>query len=290
VKFTLIEAALILSLIGLEYISYLVIPDQNDDGYQLRDTFGSFSLGAGNLATNVLWRGVTFEMFLIAYRITPLRIGESGWAWVALFVLNDLNSYWEHRANHTVQILWASHLNHHSSQRFNLSTALRQTWTGELAAPLNLPLILVGFSPTMVFTMFIISNLYQFPIHTKRIGKLWKPVELIMNTPSHHRVHHGSNPEYIDKNFGGIFIIWDRLFGTFAPEVAPVVYGIGRNVDTYNTLNLAFHEYVSMVKDLREARSLRVRLGLVFRSPGWVATARKAMPESEVAGSLAGVV
>jgi sterol desaturase/sphingolipid hydroxylase (fatty acid hydroxylase superfamily) len=268
-KVTLIEGTLFSVLILLEAISYVVLPDEGSPGYSLRDSFGSLSLGGGSFLIGFALQALLFEMFVLGYDVSPFRIGESAWALIVLLVLNDFRFYWVHRANHKVRILWASHVNHHSSQRFNFTTALRQSWTVDITDPLALPLAFLGFSPTMLLTVFIISNLYQFPIHTRRIPRLWGPIEFALNTPTHHRVHHASNPQYIDKNFGGIFILWDRIFGTFAAEVEPVVYGVGRDVDTYNVLKLAFHEYGSIAADLRRFRSLRCRLGILFLSPAW---------------------
>jgi sterol desaturase/sphingolipid hydroxylase (fatty acid hydroxylase superfamily) len=165
--------------------------------------------------------------------------------------------------------MWAAHVNHHSSEHFNLSTALRQSWT----TPLTLPffyfwLPLAGFRPDMIVIQISISLLYQYWIHTELIGKLG-PFEWVMNTPSHHRVHHGSNVEYLDRNHAGIFIIWDRLFGTFEPEKAPVVYGLTTNIETFRPLRIAFHEWAALLRDVRGAASFREAVQYLFRPPGW---------------------
>jgi sterol desaturase/sphingolipid hydroxylase (fatty acid hydroxylase superfamily) len=270
-KVTFAEDSLFAFLVLVEAISYVLLPDPGSPVYNFRDSMGNLSLGAGNSLIGFALKGLLFEMYVIGYQISPFRIKANAVAWIVLILLNDLHFYWVHRANHKVRILWASHVNHHSSQRFNLTTAVRQSWTVDLTDPLSLPLVLLGFSPAMLFTVFIIANLYMFPIHTRRISKLWGPIEFLMNTPSHHRVHHATNPQYIDKNFAGMFIFWDRMFGTFAAEVEPVVYVNGFNIDTYNVFVLAFHEYASIVRDLRAFRSLRCWLGILFLSPGWSA-------------------
>jgi sterol desaturase/sphingolipid hydroxylase (fatty acid hydroxylase superfamily) len=161
---------------------------------------------------------------------------------------------------------------HHSSQRYNLSTALRQTWTGEYTVLFFLPVALLGVPVEIVLACWSINLLYQFWIHTEAIDKLWRPVELVFNTPSHHRVHHGSQSQYLDRNYAGVLIIWDRLFGTFEPEGEPVVYGLTKNITTYNPLRVATHEYVALWRDLRTASSWRHRAGHLLHGPGWAPT------------------
>ena len=156
----------------------------------------------------------------------------------------DLLYYFYHRIAHRVRLIWATHQAHHSSQYFNFATALRQKWniSGDVFLRALLPLI--GVPPWMVFASFSINLVYQFWIHTERIGKLWRPIEFVFNTPSHHRVHHGMDQQYLDKNYGGIFILWDRLFGSFQAETVRPNYGLTKQVDTYNIWTLQTHEYV----------------------------------------------
>jgi len=166
-------------------------------------------------------------------------------------------------------VLWGCHVNHHSSRYFNLSTALRQPLLTPLTAPVFwAPLPLIGFPPWMVLTAQAWSLLYQFWIHTEAIDRLG-PLEWFMNTPSHHRVHHGKNVAYLDKNHAGIFILWDRLFGTFAPEAEPVIYGLTTDIQTFHPLRIAFHELAAIGRDLRHARTLWAMLGHAFAPPGW---------------------
>ena len=255
-------------LIIVELVSYRFLPDEDEQGYTVRDTAASLSMGLGYVALNIGWS----VLFLAAYEgvshLTPLHIGTSWPAAIGVFVGWDFLYYWEHRADHRVRILWASHINHHSSQKFNLSTALRQPWTGIGNLPFGLPLVLLGFSPAAIFTAQSANLLYQFWIHTERIDKMWKPIELVMNTPSHHRVHHGSNRRYLDRNYAGVFIVWDRLFGTFEPETERVVFGLTTNIDTYNPLRVAFHEYAAIGRDLRTVSTLRDRYTVLFGTPG----------------------
>jgi hypothetical protein len=162
---------------------------------------------------------------------------------------------------------------HHSSRRYNLSTALRQTWTGKLTLGFVfwLPLPLLGFPPEMVLTFTATSLLYQFWIHTEAIDRLPRALELVLNTPSHHRVHHAVNPRYLDANYGGVLIVWDRLLGSFVAERRDERprYGIVKDIGTYNPLRIAFHEWLAIARDLRTARSPREAAGYLFGPPGW---------------------
>jgi sterol desaturase/sphingolipid hydroxylase (fatty acid hydroxylase superfamily) len=255
-------------LILLELFSYRFIPDEDEQGYTARDTAASISMGLGYVVFNLGWSLLYVGAYEGVAHLTPLHIGNSWAAAIGVFVGWDFLYYWEHRASHRVRILWAAHINHHSSQLFNLSTALRQPWTGIGTLPFGLPLVLIGFDPAAVFTAQSANLLYQFWIHTERIDKMWEPFEAVMNTPSHHRVHHGSNRRYLDRNFAGVFIVWDRLFKTFTPETERVIYGLTANIDTYNPLRVAFHEYANIGRDLRAVSSLKDRYTVLFRSPG----------------------
>jgi sterol desaturase/sphingolipid hydroxylase (fatty acid hydroxylase superfamily) len=172
-----------------------------------------------------------------------------------------------------VRWFWASHVIHHSSQHYNLSTALRQTWTGffSLSFLFRCPLFLLGFHPGLVFFCGGLNLIYQFFIHTEAVGRLPRWVEAVMNTPSHHRVHHGTNPAYLDRNYAGVFIIWDRLFGSFVAEDAaePARYGIVRNLASFNPLWVATHEWVGIARDLLAARSVQAAWMALAGPPGW---------------------
>jgi len=237
-------------------------------GYTVRDSAASLSMGLGYSAIALLWKGVAFAFYSVLYELTPLRMGTGALAWVAIFLADDLCYYWFHRIHHECRFFWASHVVHHSSERYNLSTALRQTWTPMTSLLFWAPLALLGFHPVMIVLQQAISLLYQFWIHTEAIRRLG-PLEWVLNTPSHHRVHHGSNPRYLDRNYAGILIIWDRLFGTFQAEDERPVYGLTHNLRTYNPVRIAFHEFAAIVRDVRRPAPWRIRLGRVFRGPGW---------------------
>jgi sterol desaturase/sphingolipid hydroxylase (fatty acid hydroxylase superfamily) len=238
-------------------------------GYEARDTAASLAMGAGNLAVAAGAGLFLAPLYWLAWEHRLLDPGTGAAVFVALFFVEDFVYYWYHRLSHEVRFLWAAHENHHSSRRYNLSTALRQSWTMPFTAPLfYLWLPLLGFHPAMIATQVAVSLLYQFWLHTELVGRLG-PLEWILNTPSHHRVHHGSNVEYLDRNHGGILIVWDRLFGTFEPERAPVVYGLTKNIDTFSPLRIAFHEWARMLREVARAASAREALGRVLAPPGW---------------------
>lgn len=239
-------------------------------GYAARDTRASLLMGVGNVVINLGMKGVHFALLAAVAVWSPWRVEPSSWwAWLAVLVLADFAYYWFHRLSHEVRFLWAAHVNHHSSEYYNLSTALRQSWTTPFTVLLFWwPLALLGFPPAMILTAIAINTLYQFWIHTELIGRLG-PLERVFNTASHHRVHHGANPEYLDRNHAGMLIIWDHLFGTFEPERAPVRYGLTRNLDSFNPVHIAFHEWAALWRDVRGARTWRERLGYVVGPPGW---------------------
>ncbi len=240
--------------------------------YEGRDTLVSLSLGLGSTLAGLLTAGVVFAATLWVYQHRLFTIPMSAWwAWAAIFVLEDLTYYWFHRLSHERRFWWASHVNHHSSQHYNLSTALRQTWTGGLNGSwlLWLPLAFLGFPPPMIAIEKSISLVYQFWIHTEAVRRLPGPLEAVFNTPSHHRVHHARNPRYLDSNYAGILIVWDRMFGTFVAEDEPPRYGIVKNLGDFNIVRAAFHEWASIGQDLWRARSPREAAGYLFGPPGW---------------------
>ncbi|MFJ5063296.1 sterol desaturase family protein [Streptomyces nigra] len=262
-------------LVAVEALSYRFLPEDDERGYEVRDTATSMSMGAGSQVIALPWKAVVIVAYAALYSVAPWQLSPgSVWTWVLLFFAEDLAYYAFHRAHHRVRLLWASHVVHHSSVRFNLSTALRQSWTPMSGLPFWMPLALLGIPPWMILLQQSISLIYQFFLHTERVDRLWRPIEFVFNTPSHHRVHHGSNNVYLDRNYGGILIIWDRLFGTFQPESERVVYGLTKNIDTYNPLRVAFHEYTATWHDIRTATRWRDRAGYAFGPPGWAPRAR----------------
>ncbi|HEV7350133.1 sterol desaturase family protein [Telluribacter sp.] len=253
-------------------VFYLRHLQRHQDHYQTKDTVSSLSMGIGNVITGFVSKAVVFGVIVLFYQFRFFEPDRTQWwYWVALFFADDFSYYWFHRTSHGVRYFWASHVVHHSSQYYNLGTALRQTWTGNLSGSFifYLWMPLLGFNPVDILLMMSISLLYQFWIHTETIQKLPRPIEFIFNTPSHHRVHHGSDVEYLDKNHAGILIIWDRLFGTFQEEGKRPRYGLTKNLDTHNPFRIALHEWLDMGKDVGRAPSFKAALGYIFGPPGW---------------------
>ena len=240
--------------------------------YEARDTLTSLAFGVGSTVAGLLFGGLIVAASLWVWQFRLITLPWTWWAWIAAFVLDDLAYYWFHRSAHRVRWFWASHVNHHSSQHYNLSTALRQTWTGFFAVSFifRLPLVLIGFHPAMLAFVAGLNLIYQFWIHTEAIRRFPRWFEAVMNTPSHHRVHHATNPRYLDANYAGVFIVWDRLFGTFVAEVddEPIRYGIVRQLGTFNLLYSVFHEWIGIARDLRSA-PWRHKLSYLWREPGW---------------------
>ena len=228
-----------------------------------------------------VWRAfsgvaVSYGILTFFYRYAPFKLDNKWIAWPFALIGADFIYYWKHRYEHEIRVLWAYHSIHHSSEEFNLSTAMRLPIFGTLSTALfHVPLVLAGVSPVMVIVVRQLVLMYQYWVHSDSIGNLgW--FERWFNTPSAHRVHHGSNARYIDKNYGGILILWDKVFGTFEPECAeePVVYGLTKNIGTQNPLMINFVEPLAIVRDVAGAYSLRDAAGFVFGPPGWKPKAR----------------
>jgi len=212
------------------------------------------------------------------YRVATVPM-DAWWAWPLLFILEEFAYYWYHRCAHRVRFMWSTHSVHHSPQELTLASAYRLAWTPVLSATwiFFLPLVLIGFHPAAVFGLLAASLLYQFWLHSTLIPKLG-PLEWVLNTPSAHRVHHASNPEYLDMNFGGILIVFDRLFGTYKEEDAavPLKYGLVHPITTNNPLKIVYGDFIALARELWSARSWSDRWGMIFKPPGWTPAASKA--------------
>lgn len=270
-----IPAFVLLTIV--EIISFRIHPDDDEVGYEPKDTATSLSMGLGSVFFDLLWKIPIVAILAGIYALTPARIPLAWWTFPLILLAQDFFYYWSHRGHHVIRVLWACHVVHHSSQKFNLSTALRQPWTSLTSWIFYVPMVLAGVSPAVIAFCSSVNLVYQFWIHTERVDRLPRPFEFMLNTPSHHRVHHASQGGYLDRNFGGILIVWDRLFGSFAPEVERPKYGLTKNIETYNPLRVATHEYVSITRDVMGAANWRDRLGYLFRGPGW----RPAQPAPE---------
>lgn len=241
------------------------------EDYPHKDAITSITMGLGNVFIGLLAKGISFGVFMFFYQYRVFTIPFALWTWVLLLFFEDFIYYWNHRIAHECRLFWASHVVHHSSQNYNLSTALRQTWTGSFYTFIFwIPLVLIGFHPVMIIMQMSISLLYQYWIHTELINKLPRWFEYIFNTPSHHRVHHATNAQYLDRNHAGIFIIWDRIFGTFQEEKEKPKYGLVKNINTYNPIKVAFYEWYAMFTDSFLANtSVTNKLKYLIKPPGW---------------------
>jgi sterol desaturase/sphingolipid hydroxylase (fatty acid hydroxylase superfamily) len=257
-----------LALILLEI--WLGYREQRNVHKDVKDSAASIGMGIGSLVIGVGVKTLAFGIFMFLYQFRIFDLGPGMWyAWVLLFFADDFSFYWHHRLSHQVRILWAAHVNHHSSTNYNLAVALRQSWTEILYKyTFWMWLPLVGFHPVMILTMMSISLIYQFWVHTETIGKLGF-LEWFMNTPSHHRVHHASNTRYLDRNHAGILIIWDKMFGTFERETEKPRYGLTSNIHTYNLFDIAFHEFRNIWNDVKRAPTLGDKLRYLVMPPGW---------------------
>lgn len=266
--------------------------------YEKKDTITSLSMGIGKMVTGFAANILVLIGLGFAYWVSPFQIVmDSWWKWAIAVVFFDFLFYWMHRTHHEVRIGWAGHVTHHSSQHYNYSTALRQSWTEQVTGiPFWMVMAFCGFNPQTVLITYAFSLIYQFLMHTELVGKLG-PLEWFMNTPSHHRVHHGTNFDYLDRNYAGTFIIWDRLFGTFQVEKddEPVKYGLITNIETYNPIKVAFHEWADMLRDAWKSRSVVTAFQILFKPPGWkpgddsytVRAQRAALARGEVPSLLA---
>jgi sterol desaturase/sphingolipid hydroxylase (fatty acid hydroxylase superfamily) len=246
---------------------------QHRDFIEAKDSLTSIGLGLGNLAVGTITKGLAFVTYFYVYTHWRIADFQFNWwpVWVFAFLGEDFTYYWVHRISHEIRFYWASHMVHHSSPKYNLAAALRQTWTGNLTGGFLfwawLPL--VGVHPFIVFFFQQTSLLYQYWIHTEFIQKMPHWFEQIFNTPSHHRVHHGTDLDYLDTNYAGVLIIWDRIFGSFKAEEARPHYGLTKQIESYNPAKIAFYEWVQIGKDLMRAKSIKQVAGYLFGPPGW---------------------
>lgn len=252
-------------------------------GYHRPDSRTSLLMGLGSIVFLTLLKLAGFFGYLWLYdNVAPFHLDTGAWwYWPAVILGLDLFYYWQHRFVHRVNVGWAAHQAHHSSEYMNFTTALRQKWNPWFELVFWIPLPLLGFAPWTLYVAFGFNLIYQFFVHTETIERLPRPIELVFNTPSHHRVHHGSDPEYLDTNYGGILIVWDRLFGSFTPEKQRPTYGLTKPVDTYNLIRLEYGDYAKIVRNVRRAASWRDRLGYLFGPPGWEPTREPRLVEQQ---------
>ncbi len=256
-----IAAPILISLVAIEWIySYR----KKMKSYETKDFFASLSVGLGNLALNGLQKVGLYAFILFFYNLVPWGIPHTWWSYILCFFVLDFFRYWAHRIAHEQRFLWTTHVVHHSSTKYNLSVSFRLSWIQNIKIIFFLPVIMMGFHPVVFFIIHQVEVLYQFWIHTEYIKKLPKPIEYFFTTPSHHRVHHGINKQYIDKNYGSTLIIWDRIFGTFEPEVEKPNYGITTPVNSFNPVYLVFHDVIDLTKEMWKVRLSPKKMVRVF--------------------------
>ncbi|MFZ1701977.1 MAG: sterol desaturase family protein [Pyrinomonadaceae bacterium] len=232
------------------------------------DSWNNIFLGFMSIAWGALFGIFTYYIYLFCYELAPYKFpADAWWTWVALFFIDDLAYYIFHRVSHETRLFWNFHVVHHSSEQYNLSVAVRQSWfSGILHWIFYAPVMLLGFAPWMFALMHGFNLIYQFWIHTKLVNRLG-PLEYILNTPSHHRVHHGVNEQYLDRNYAGVLIIWDRLFGSFVEETEPPRYGIITPLKSYNPLWINVHGWAEMAHAVKRQTGYAARLKCIFGSP-----------------------
>ncbi len=248
--------------------------------YEWKDFWSSMAMGAGSVLINIFYKLATVALFYFFFDLfKPIHLslfglesfGWTWWVWLLAVVGDDFTFYWHHRFSHTIRFLWAAHVVHHSSRKFNFGAGFRNSWTtGAYKSFFWIWMPLVGFEPLMVATAISLNSLYQFWLHSKLVPKLGI-LESFMNTPFLHQVHHSCNVEYLDKNHGGIFIVWDKLFGTFQPNEERIEpkFGVLKEPNSYNPLIIFAHEYSDIWRDVRKARTWQDKLKYIFYPPGW---------------------
>ena len=262
--------------IGLPIIVAMILVETLFSGlnkkslYKNKDTLCTSGLLLGNILMGFAIKGATLGLHIFLYQFRGFDLVNviPLWAmWLMTFILIDFVFYIYHRFSHRVRFLWAIHMSHHSSEEMNFAVSMRQAWLGPVSKiPFFIVLPILGLDPTIIAVAGVISTLWGVVGHTQIVGKLG-PLEWILNTPSHHRVHHGANSEYIDKNYGNLLIIWDRMFGTFEPEKAKVKYGLVNNVNTFNPIKITFMGWQSMMQDIQKAKNYREVFSIIFGPP-----------------------
>ena len=237
----------------------------------LGDTITNFMTLGMFIGINLLLAGFYIGVFYFFYEYASIaQLPINVWTIIACIILADIAYYWEHRAMHRFGLGWATHTVHHSSPHFNISVAYRfGPLDGIIPVFFHIPLAIMGFHPFLILFAEMMVQLYQTALHTETVKKFPKPIEAVMNTPSHHRVHHGSNPQYIDKNYAGIFIVWDKMFGTFEEEQEKVVYGVLPPINSINPFHVFFHGLTGLFSKMWKAKGLKNKLLYLVKPPGW---------------------
>lgn len=266
-KIMLFAIPIFFLLIGIEL---LVARLHQKKWYRFNDAISNISCGISQQAIGIFVKIITLGAYVYCYQLSPFRIPNTWWSYILLFVAIDFLYYWFHRSAHEISLFWGTHVVHHQSEEYNLSVALRQSaFQSFISGLFYLPLAIIGFDPIPFLLVNTLQTLYQFWIHTEAIDKMPAWFEFIFNTPSHHRVHHGQNPKYIDKNHGGTLILFDRLFGSFQAEEEAVVYGVTKPLSTWNPIWANFDYYNDLRKEAARTQGFKDKIRLLTNKPGW---------------------
>ena len=250
--------------------------------YDTKESVGSVFAGLGNVAINLLFKVALISGIVYVYNWVPWRMELNWWTLFPCLLIYDFCSYWAHRISHFNRFFWATHVIHHTADNYNLTVSFRLSWVQHFKILFFIPVALLGFHPVVFFIVNQISVLFQFWQHTEYIGKLHPVVEAVFVTPSNHRVHHGSDEKYIDKNFAAVFVFWDKLLGTYQLEEEQPTYGITTKIkQKLNPLHLNFHEYEDMYRDVKKATTFNEKMFYIFGSPGEIASRKKTINKKE---------
>lgn len=261
-------------------IEYFISRKEEKDVYQNRELAGSILVGLGYIASGLITQLLMFYMVVIIYNLVPWRMELHWWMFFPAYVILDLCSYWAHRISHEQRFWWCTHITHHSGNKYNLAVSFRLSWIQQLKIVFMLPMAFLGFHPLIFFVANQMAVLFQFWVHTEYVPKLHPWIEYIIATPSNHRVHHGSQHKYLDKNYGASFIFWDRIFGTYQPEEEKAIYGLTTPIPySANPIYLNFHEVKDIYEDVKQAKGFRQKMFFIFGSPAKVGEWKKAQAE-----------
>jgi sterol desaturase/sphingolipid hydroxylase (fatty acid hydroxylase superfamily) len=253
--------------------------------YNTKEAVGSLFVGLGNVGLNLFMKIALIYGALFIYNLVPWRMPMNWWTIIPCLIIYDFCSYWAHRISHINRFFWAAHVVHHTAEHYNLTVSFRLSWAQHFKIIFFLPIAFVGFHPVIFFIVHQVGVLFQFWQHTEHMKRLHPLIEWLIVTPSNHRVHHGSDEKYLDKNFGVIFIFWDRLLGTYQPEEERPTYGTVTKIRaTLDPLYLNFHEYTDMVKDVRKAPTFRNKIFYLFGRPAIIAK-KKAKEKEKKTGA-----
>ncbi|HYG04167.1 MAG TPA: sterol desaturase family protein [Chryseosolibacter sp.] len=268
-------------------LEYAVSYWQDRKLYEKDEMIGSTLVGLGNVAIGLILKGLLLFLFIFIYNLVPWRMELNWWTFLPCYILFDFCSYWAHNISHRLRIFWATHVTHHSGEHYNLTVSFRLSWIQYFKIAFFFPVAFFGFHPVILFVTNQIAVLFQFWVHTEYIRRLHPAIEYIFATPSNHRVHHGCQEKYLNKNYGATFIIWDRMFGTYQKEEEQAVYGITSNIPhKANPLYINFHELMDIIRDVRTATSWKERFFFVCGDPADISKYKKSREATTAARSI----